>query len=159
MNRKLTALLCLSLSVSTLALAMPQKVTTERLIVTVYPDESGMREALEQALKDNGVAVAAVAGKDGMLKLHFWEKRTKHEGVPVPSVTLSIPGVAEDVPLQPLSYVDRANMFEFTIHQDRLGTAYFVIQTRMNHPEQGDYAWRGVFQLKEVPTNPSTATE
>jgi hypothetical protein len=149
----------ISLLIPALAFAMPQKVTTEQLTVTVYPDESSMREALEQTLKDSGVAVAAVAGKEGMLKLRFWEKKTKREGVPAPSVTLSITGVAEDVPLQPLSYVDRANMFEFTIHRDRLDTASFAIQTRMNDPEQGDYAWRGVFQLKQEPTKPSTATE
>jgi len=62
MNRRLTVLLCLSLSVSTLVLAMPQKATTEQIIVTVYPDESAMLEALGHVLKNNGIAVAAIAG-------------------------------------------------------------------------------------------------
>ena len=159
MNRNLTMLFTLSLLLPALALAMPQKITTEQLSVTVHPDETVMRKALEQALKDTGVAVAAVAGKDGMLKLRFWEKKTQLEGVPAPSVTLSIAGIVEDVPLQALRYVDRANMFEFAVHKDRLDAACLVIQTRMNHPEQGEYAWRGVFQLRGVPTKPSTATE
>ena len=154
MNIRYNILFLLFLSVATNTFALPSKTTTEKLTVTVYPNEISMYENLEQGLRDKGVAVAAVAGKEGMLKLYFWERVTKREGVPAPIVTLSIPGVAEDIPLQPLSYVVRANMFELTIHKDRLDTAYIAIQTRMNDPEQGGYAWRGVFQLRKVPTKP-----
>ena len=133
-----------------LALAMPQKVTTEQLNVVVYSSEYEMRKSMEESLEANNVAVGAIEGKNGLLEVYFWENRTKKNKVAgAPAVYLNITGLIEKATLQPLHYVDRANMFELAIHPDFLEQTSFVIQKRMNDPEQGDYAWMGVFNLKK----------
>lgn len=151
-NRLFTAMLIVFI-IPTLAFAMPQKITSEELTVVVFPNKKELHKALDNSLKDNGVAVGAITGKNGLLELYFWENRTKQDNVPTVSVELNISGVAENVSLQALYYVDRANMFEFAIHQNHLNATSLVIQARMNDPKQGDYAWQGTFKLKKSANN------
>ena len=132
-----------------------RKPQISAVVSIVYPNEDALRKGLENALKTNNVAVGALSGKKGLLALHFWESRTKRgKASTTPAVYLNITGVVEQVRLQALPYVDRANMFELTVHPDNLDKTSFVIQTRMNDPGQGDYAWHGTFQLKKSANKP-----